>query len=350
LTRLSRAREKAIFRRDKGICQICGRYKDFDDGEVEHIKALSKGGTNDPENLQWACHRCNKLKGNDLTNEQVRRTLCLPEKFEEIIQIENKKEGLKWLSTASYQHKLPILSQEGLDNSEIKKCVREIHESFQSETIIPEICDKITGVEETTEEFVNLGFHYRLPRDWFMPYEITKQVFCNDVMFNQFGRKIALYEQHYIQQKILDNNKIRKINSDFSPKGILNAIKTTASSGYKPNLISVPIDYFTKMHHWTENASIEYSTKIPQPRVSATLNLNETKLKVIHPIGKFPKEPILLSSETISWKVKKYRTGALYAVLGNHQIYPLKWVEILAGTTARCELIPEGIAILNFNK
>jgi hypothetical protein len=182
-----------------------------------------------------------------------------------------------------------------------------------------------------------------------MPYEITKQVYCNDVMFSQFGRMIALSEQHYIEKKILENNKIRKINSDFSPEGILNAVKITASSGYKPDLIAVPIDFWIRMHHWSKNARVEYSKKIPKPKLSATLNLNETKLKMIHPLGKFPKESILLSTKTISWKVKKYPTGALYAVLGNHQIYPLKWVEMLAGTTAKCELIPEGIAILNFD-
>ena len=335
--------------RDKGFCQICGRYNDFDDGEVEHIIASSKGGTNDPENLQWACHRCNKLKGNNLTNEQVRKLLCLPENFEEIKQVKDSHEGLKKLSTAPYQNKLPILSQNGLDNSVIKKCIQEIHESFQSETIIPEICDKITGVEETTDEYVNIGFHYRLPREWFMPYEITKQVYCNDVMFSQFGRMIALSEQHYIEKKIFENKKIKKINSNFSPEGILNAIEINASCGYKSNLIAVPIDFWIKMHHWKENASLEYSNKSPKPRLGITLNLNGTKLKVIHPLGKFPKEPILFSTKTISWNVKKYPTGALYAVLGNHQIYPLKWVEILAGTSVKCELIPEGIAILNFS-
>jgi hypothetical protein len=142
LTRLSRTLEKAIFTRDKGICQICGRYKDFDDGEVDHIKALSKDGTNDPENLQWACHRCNKLKGNNLTNEQVRKVLCLPEKFEEIELVKDRNESLKKLSTTPYRNQLPILSQKGLDRSVIQKCIQEIQKSFQSETIIPEIVTK----------------------------------------------------------------------------------------------------------------------------------------------------------------------------------------------------------------
>ena len=90
MTRFPRAVEKAIFERAKGICQICGRETDFGDGEIEHILSVSKGGSDETENLQWACHRCNKLKGKNLSNEQVRKNLGLPENFEEIMKLRSK--------------------------------------------------------------------------------------------------------------------------------------------------------------------------------------------------------------------------------------------------------------------
>jgi 5-methylcytosine-specific restriction protein A len=90
MTRFPRAVEKAIFERAKGICQICGRETDFGDGEIEHILSVSKGGSDEIENLQWACHRCNKLKGKNLSNEQVRKTLGLPANFEEIMKLRSK--------------------------------------------------------------------------------------------------------------------------------------------------------------------------------------------------------------------------------------------------------------------
>jgi len=73
----SRAEEKAIYNKYKGKCAICGRRTEFFDGEVDHIKPLSKGGSNSPSNLQWLCSRCNKLKGRNRTNAQVRELLGL---------------------------------------------------------------------------------------------------------------------------------------------------------------------------------------------------------------------------------------------------------------------------------
>jgi len=73
--RLSRTDEKAIFQKHTGICAICGKKTAFDYGEVDHIKSLAKGGSNRASNLQWLCHRCNKLKGSKRTNAQVKKLL-----------------------------------------------------------------------------------------------------------------------------------------------------------------------------------------------------------------------------------------------------------------------------------
>ncbi|MBU5536979.1 MAG: HNH endonuclease [Candidatus Aenigmarchaeota archaeon] len=78
--KFSRTDEKAIYSRYKGRCAICGRKTEFYDGEVDHIKPLAKGGSNSPSNLQWLCHRCNKLKGSKRTNAQVKELLGLKTK------------------------------------------------------------------------------------------------------------------------------------------------------------------------------------------------------------------------------------------------------------------------------
>ncbi len=70
-------KRKEIYDRDKGICQLCGRETRFfrsafdsptDEGpragSVDHIVPVSKGGTNDPSNLRWACRSCNCARGN----------------------------------------------------------------------------------------------------------------------------------------------------------------------------------------------------------------------------------------------------------------------------------------------
>jgi 5-methylcytosine-specific restriction endonuclease McrA len=45
------------------ICKKCGRGFPIDIMEVDHIKPVSKGGKDNPSNLQLLCHTCNKKKG-----------------------------------------------------------------------------------------------------------------------------------------------------------------------------------------------------------------------------------------------------------------------------------------------
>ena len=52
---------KSVFSRDANKCCKCGSKKNL---EVDHIKPISLGGTNDLENLQILCRKCNRTKGN----------------------------------------------------------------------------------------------------------------------------------------------------------------------------------------------------------------------------------------------------------------------------------------------
>jgi len=68
LTELQRKRrafdkmnKKKILERDEYRCKQCGSWENL---HVDHIKPLSKGGTNDEKNLQALCAKCNLSKGN----------------------------------------------------------------------------------------------------------------------------------------------------------------------------------------------------------------------------------------------------------------------------------------------
>ncbi|MDR3230046.1 MAG: HNH endonuclease [Synergistaceae bacterium] len=51
--------------RDNWTCCSCGRTpKDGVSLEVDHIMPRSRGGTDDPENLQIPCKKCNIGKSN----------------------------------------------------------------------------------------------------------------------------------------------------------------------------------------------------------------------------------------------------------------------------------------------
>lgn len=60
------ATRKLIYKRDQGICQICGSSISFSEMTLDHIHPLAKGGDSQPDNLQCACQVCNSLK-QDLT-------------------------------------------------------------------------------------------------------------------------------------------------------------------------------------------------------------------------------------------------------------------------------------------
>jgi len=83
---VSRAVEKRIYEKFHHCCAICDGETDFDEGEVDHIIPKTKGGTDEPSNLQWLCHRCNKLKGNKRTNEEVRELLDDSEASKKIVK------------------------------------------------------------------------------------------------------------------------------------------------------------------------------------------------------------------------------------------------------------------------
>ena len=71
---------EGLFRRDKGICALCGRRCDLEDytvrngifiagdwyPSVDHIKPISKGGLHSWDNVQLAHRRCNTLKSDKI--------------------------------------------------------------------------------------------------------------------------------------------------------------------------------------------------------------------------------------------------------------------------------------------
>jgi hypothetical protein len=59
-------------------CRLCQKHDRFHPSHLEHVVARQHGGSDDLENLAWACHQCNLHKGPNLsgvdpdTGEMVR--------------------------------------------------------------------------------------------------------------------------------------------------------------------------------------------------------------------------------------------------------------------------------------
>lgn len=55
-----------VYRKTEGHCYLCGEFVDFDSFEVEHHIPISKGGTNDLDNLYCSCVICSNAIKRDI--------------------------------------------------------------------------------------------------------------------------------------------------------------------------------------------------------------------------------------------------------------------------------------------
>jgi len=116
-----------VLKRDKHKCQICGKSPSTDpelELEVDHILPVSKGGTNELDNLQTLCIYCNRGKGNDDS-----LNIEMKERINDLLYHINP-EILKQLE---HSRSVRVVA----NNSEYAKLVRllEIHETYRIKLI-----------------------------------------------------------------------------------------------------------------------------------------------------------------------------------------------------------------------
>lgn len=65
---VSPAKRKAVAERARGLCEYCFSPRKFSPQpfSVEHILPKSKGGSDEPENLAFACQGCNGYKSDKI--------------------------------------------------------------------------------------------------------------------------------------------------------------------------------------------------------------------------------------------------------------------------------------------
>lgn len=61
-----------IYKRDKGICQLCFQHVSLKDMAMDHVIPLSKGGAHSYQNIVLTHHACNASKGNRAVPQQQR--------------------------------------------------------------------------------------------------------------------------------------------------------------------------------------------------------------------------------------------------------------------------------------
>jgi hypothetical protein len=88
-----------VFKRDFFQCQYCGQFPPKVILEIDHIHPVSKGGTNDADNLITACFDCNRGKANGLITSiplsVLEKTEVLLEKQEQVKAYEKLIKSIK---------------------------------------------------------------------------------------------------------------------------------------------------------------------------------------------------------------------------------------------------------------
>ena len=98
-----------VFKRDKFTCQYCGASAPDSILEIDHIKPVSKGGTNDILNLVTACRSCNRGK----TNRELSDNSAVKVQKQQLDDIQERREQLKMM----------LEWREELDSELLEECV-----------------------------------------------------------------------------------------------------------------------------------------------------------------------------------------------------------------------------------
>jgi hypothetical protein len=127
-----------VFKRDSFTCQHCGRKAPDVVLQIDHLKPVSKGGTNDILNLVTACEGCNAGKSNrelsddSILNKQRQQLEKLQERKEQIEMMMEWWEGLQEIKEqtvdklSDYWHELaPGFTTSDHGKRNIKKWLRQ---------------------------------------------------------------------------------------------------------------------------------------------------------------------------------------------------------------------------------
>lgn len=150
-----------VFKRDKFTCQYCGASAPDVILEVDHIKPVSKGGTNDILNLVTACRDCNRGK----TDKEISDNSAVKIQKQQLDMIQERREQLgmmlQWKNALENEMELEIDYIESLFikrtgfgfNANGRTGIRRMIKQFG-----------FTEVQESAE--ISLDKYYHRDSDW----------------------------------------------------------------------------------------------------------------------------------------------------------------------------------------
>ncbi len=204
-----------VFKKDKFTCQYCGRMAPEVILEVDHIKPVAEGGTNDIINLVTSCKECNSGKGKrELPEESVFRL-----QEDQIKELAERKEQLEQMiewrkELISYQNSQVDNAAEFFETcygntqkltADDKKNLEKVIKRFSFNEVIDaiEIASKSYSFEEGLEKIPGICWNTKQQREepwlYYVNY-IMKVLKKYDIKFVPY-LKVKTYAKYYIQNE-----------------------------------------------------------------------------------------------------------------------------------------------------
>jgi hypothetical protein len=341
-------RERIIFVITESSQESPGQKQEYDLAVAQYKKSMALAKENSWKIVETRFPFLTIPKG--VTFNQENLEAISEDVSTQLVRLQNQEARVEETRVEPKQMKFEKLDDNGLEESEVRKCLESLLSSYQNQTIIPEVFN-LREAENTAKDFVNIGLNLRLPREWFLPYEQTNVVYANGFLFQQLGRDIAFAERKYLVQSVLKAPNLTTLEVEpEKPDSLLAKIREAISiiekTGHETRVIFPSISHYLTMYKFGKLAQIEYDKSTPKPTLPVSLNIDKCKLKIIDPFGQVPQDTILFAEDAITWNVKVSKQGVLYADLGNDRLYPKKYVNALALTLVKCEVRSKSVAIL----
>lgn len=156
-----------VFKRDKFTCQYCGRMSPDVILEVDHLKPVSKGGTDDILNLVTSCRDCNRgkrdreLTDNSVIKKQQKQLLELAERKEQLEMMIKWQDGLREIENLSIEAAITMFAQKtGFGVSEHgRKTLRKAIREFSLDEVLEAIEIAVDRYFDDTHESCEIAFN-----------------------------------------------------------------------------------------------------------------------------------------------------------------------------------------------
>jgi hypothetical protein len=140
---------------------------------------------------------------------------------------------------------------EMLDQNRISRCLDLLKENYVESSIITKVVETLDfdEVQHQNLDFLKLGIWTYVPKEWFIRTDVIP-----DLVFTEFGRDIAIGEEKYLIENILNKGTRHKTLLEANYQNVTEAIREMGN--LSDLIVFAPINYFVKMHiDWAKEAN-----------------------------------------------------------------------------------------------